>query len=270
MSKSNEKKRKENEDSTITKPKYITDLKLIREPDKQPLYICPSETEETFDDDLLKNNRLKKSSEKVGYGDPILVAVWLDDPNRESKTSEERVHMRIIEGRHRYLQDKNWPRKYVFVGSIKQFFDYQDFFGIRKKDNREERKAKIIMSGNFLRNQGTPLEEIAAELCRWKKGVYTPQEILDYVPQEWKNKARSANRKNKIIQKKDNDIVQKSTQELENLETENQRLKRELENEKAENQRLKRELENKETIIQNLGKEIEARMKKIMELESRR
>jgi len=116
MNKSNKKKKKENEDSTITKPKIITDPKLIKELDKEPLYICPSETKETFDDDLLKNNRLKKSSEKVGYGDPIHVAVCPDDPNKDSETSEERVHMRIIEGRHRYLQDKNWPRKYVLLG----------------------------------------------------------------------------------------------------------------------------------------------------------
>ena len=81
--------------------------------------------------------------------------------------------------------------------SIKQFFDYQILFGIRKKDNREERKAKIIMKGNSLRRQGIPLEKIAAELCKWTKDAYSPQQILEYVPQEWKNKTSSANRKNK-------------------------------------------------------------------------
>lgn len=231
MSKSKDKKGKENgKPPSTTKPKFITDPKLISELDKKSLYICPSETKRTLDDDLLENNKLKKSCEKVGPLDRVLVAVWFDDPNRDSETSEERVHMRIIEGRHRYLQDENWPRNYIDVGSTKQFWDYQRYFGVRKKDNPEERKAKIIMMGNFLRNHGTPLHKIAAELCRWLEDTHWPQEILDYVPQEWKDPTKAENRRKKTKLKNHDDIVQKPTQELENLQIQNQRLEEELKN----------------------------------------
>ena len=244
MSKSNEKKKKEPEDFIFTKPKNITDPKLIRELDKQPLYISPSETEKTFDKDLLKNNRLKKSCEKVGHGDPILVAAWFDDPNRDSETSEERVHLRIIEGRHRYLQDKNWPRKYIYVGSTWLFLSYQDYFGIRKKDNPEERKARIIARGNFLLNHGTSLQKIAAELCRWLEDTHWPKEILDCVPQEWKDPTKATNRLGKTKPKNEKTMDEKCQEELENLKVENQRLEQEVENLKKENQRLEQEVEN--------------------------
>ena len=67
---------------------------------------------------------------------------------------------------------------------------------------------------------------------------------------EKQDKLSKSKKKNK--QKKDNDIVQKPTQELENLQAKVLRLEQELEKEKAEKQRLANENEELKKYIAEL------------------
>ncbi len=92
----------------------ITDPKEIEELDKLDVWIAPNETNETFDQKIIagQSHDYIKSSKSVGQLRPIEIAVWKKDPNAKSDNSPERIHMRIINGRHRYKQDSKWRREY--------------------------------------------------------------------------------------------------------------------------------------------------------------
>jgi len=221
------------------KPEFITDKAFIAKLDKMDLYVCPSETEETYDQEMIQNNTLKKSADAVGQDSAIYVAVWPEDPNKDSATSEERVHGRIISGRHRHRADRNWKKKYIWItGGFNQYLYFRMAFDCKKKDNQAEKKAVLTMQGNHLLKQGCPIEKIAATLCRLHPEMHKPQ-ILNWLPEEWKDPTKATNRLGKTKPKNEKKMDEKCLEELENLKAEIKRKAEEIKDLENENQRLK-------------------------------
>lgn len=232
------------------KPEFITSKSYIAELDKMDLYICPSEGEETFDKEMIQNNTLKKSADAVGQDSAIYVAVWPEDPNKDSNTSEERVHGRIINGRHRYRADRNWKRKYIWItGGFQQYLYFRMIFDHKKKDNPAERKAVYMMQGNSLLKEGHPIEKISAIICRYHPEI-KKQRIINLLPEEWRDSKKAANRKGKTKQKNGKNIHEKCQQKIDELNVQLQNKKQETEDLKAENQILKKDNDNLREYIQ--------------------
>ncbi len=208
---------KENENSIpplTGKVEIITNQKLILELDKQDLYIPPGETWETFDQEMLRQDVLKKSANAIGQHSPISVAVWVDDPNKESDISHERVHLRIIDGRHRYKQNPKWKRQYISVNSFEQYCKYRLNIDLKKNHNPKEKEMLFGMMGRYLLKQGCQYEKIGSTLCKMYPEMHSSQ-ILRYLPSKWKDPTKAHNRLGKI-KLRDVNETKKIQQELEN------------------------------------------------------
>ena len=206
--------------------KKIEDKTTIEGLDKEALYIPPSEKSETMDNKLLEKNYLKNSKDEVGYQYPIKVAVWFEDPYKDSQTSEKRVHMRPLDGRHRYLQDPNWPREYYECESLDEFYQRRFNLDIKKKSNPNEWKKALKDYGNHLHDvEKVPLEKLGSTLCKKLRGVHK-MKILRYLPHEWKDSTKANNRLGKTKDKAKKNIHEKCQQEKESLKAEFQKLLR--------------------------------------------
>ncbi len=190
--------------------------------DQQKLYIAPSETEETFDKELLQNDKLLRSAKAVGQLSPIVVAIYPNDPYKDSN-SEQRLHLRIIEGRHRYKQDPNWKREYWLIDDFQEYCKLRLNYDIKKRSNPTELKAILRMQGEDLLLKGTPSEKIGSVICKNLEGIHKSQ-ILFHLPPEWKDSRKASNRLGKTKQKNGEHIHEKCLQEIANLKAKIQRL----------------------------------------------
>ncbi len=239
------------------KSKYvlITDPKRIEELDKKELYIAPNETEETFDQEMIsgKGHDLQKSSEEVGQLRPIEVAVWKNDPLKDSPNSAMRVDMRIINGRHRYKSNPKWRRVYYdFSGfyseekPLQPAIEYnlaKGHFDMQKKATKPEREVWVRNMCEIGMKNGVG----KADCCNWvvqlanAQGISNENSIREACSSEFKNKEMSGRRKNKTFESKGKEtkeikklkkVAGEKFQELEarklRLETENTQLQKEI------------------------------------------
>lgn len=238
--------------------KKIEDKTTIEGLDKEALYIPPSEKSETMDNKLLEKNYLKNSKDEVGYQYPIKVAVSFEDLYKDSQTSEKRVHMRPLDGRHRYLQDPNWPREYYECESLDEFYQRRFNLDIKKKSNPNEWKKALKDYGNHLYDvEKVPLEKIGSTLCKRLTGVHKTQ-ILRHVPPEWKDTTKANNRTGKTkknyenIHEKCEKTIEELKSQIEGQKEEMKRKENELENQKTDSQKLKQDNYNLTEYIKKL------------------
>ena len=266
------------------KYKIISDKKIIDELDKLPLYVPPNETEETYDMGMISgdNNDLIKSSETIGQHHPIEVAVWFDDPQKESTNSTARIHLRIINGRHRYKKNPDWRREYYdFTEFAKEgndpiieYYFAKSHFDMSKKGTKEERTIWVYdMCEHAMKTLGIPPQEC----CSWViqqariQGISNERSIFDACPTEFKNKKQAENREGKTWEKsgKETKEVKKLKKvagekfvELEatklRLETENVKLEKEnigLHEEANNTQRVVADLQQQLRLVANIEQE---------------
>jgi len=189
----------------IKDPKLLEKIKLEEEEEikngKEALYIAPNETDETMDQDMLnaRTHDLKTSADNVGQLRALEVAVWFDDPNKNSTNSLMRIHRRIINGRHRYRADITWRREYYdFSGfatkddKINPVLEYniaKGHFDMQKKATREERTV-------WVRNMcelGMKLGQEVTSICNWvvkrakKEGISNKDAITEVCEDKFKD-----------------------------------------------------------------------------------
>ena len=268
----------------LIKYKVITDKKIIEELDKLPLYIPPNETEETYDTEFIsgEKNDLTKSSEKAGELRPIEVSIWFDDPQKESTNSIDRIHLRIIDGRHRYKINPNWRREYhdfsefARAGSdpIVEYYFAKGHFDMRKTATKEERKVWVNdMCEHAMKSLGLPPQEC----CTWViqqariQGISNEKSIRDVCPKEFKDPSHVLVKEGKTFAKtgKDTKEIKKLKKvagekfvELEatklRLETENVKLEKEnigLHEEANNTQRVVADLQQQLRLVANIEQE---------------
>lgn len=211
--------------SNVLKPleaKYvkITDPKKIEEYNKQELYIPPHETKATYDSKLLNDNVYNKSKDRVGQLRPIEISVWEDDPNKESKNSHFRIHLRIMNGRHRYQQDKKWERVYYDFKPIadsgsnatlaylqaRQHFDLQKAQSPEEKIMLLEETAEII-----LKTTAIPMDKVCNEMVKLfvPQGLMSEVTIRNLCPVRYKDKEMADRKKGHTFEEKGKDTKKK-------------------------------------------------------------
>ncbi len=194
----------------------IVDPKKIEELNKMDLWIAPNETDETYDAKIIsgQSHDYKKSSEKVGQLRPIEVAVWYDDPNGKSDNSPERIHMRIINGRHRHRQNPDWRREYYDFGVYKdkedpvmEYYLARGHFDMQKKASREERRVLVVDMATRLMKRGQPAPECCTEIVKImeKQGISNENSIREVCPREFKDQEHAERKLGKTFEKADRD-----------------------------------------------------------------
>ncbi|MCP6727147.1 MAG: hypothetical protein KJI69_03925 [Patescibacteria group bacterium] len=204
----------------ITDPKVLEKIKAEEEEaikkGEQVLYIAPNETEETFDQEIISGSGhdLKKSSEEVGQLRPLEVAIWFGDPNKDSQNSNERIHRRIINGRHRHRADPTWRREYYdFAGfatedkPLAPAIEYhlaKGHFDMQKKATKGERTV-------WTRNMcvlGMKNGISKADCCNWvvqlanAQGISNENSIREVCDEQFKNKEMSKRKLDKTFESK--------------------------------------------------------------------
>jgi len=191
----------------------ISDPKLIEELDKTELWIAPNETDETYDTKIIagQSHDYQKSADSVGQLRPIEVAVWKEDPNAKSDNSPERIHMRIINGRHRYRQNPKWRREYYDFGvytdkkidPVMEYYLARGHFDMQKKASREERRVLVIDMATRLMKQGKRAPEVCAEIVNImeKQGISNENSIREVCPREFKDQGFADRKAGKTFEK---------------------------------------------------------------------
>ena len=219
----------------------ITDPKIIAELDQQTPYVSLMESLNTYDQESLNHQVYAKSAETVGEHRPVEIAVWFDDPNKDSIDNPFRVHMRVINGRHRLLQNPNWHRKYYDLGiaddKVLAYYQLRQHFDLQKKSSPEERVVLIEQMCMYLnKEQGLPPQECCAAVVKLlvPQGVASEGRITTACPQKYKQVAFVERKKGKTFEKagRDTSDVKKVKDKIGaktiKLEAEVQRLNTEL------------------------------------------
>lgn len=187
--------------------KKIEDLELIKKYNSMDLYIPPHETSATFDNEMLNRNAFGNSEKIIGQHRPIEVAIWEDDPEKNSPNAWNRIHLRIIDGRHRYRSNQKWKRKYHDLSKAPEpvlvYYDLRLHFDMQKKSKPEERIALIEQLGEYLmKEKGIPMHKVCNEIVKmWvPQGIASDVWIRRLCPQKFKDLPHSLNRKNKTFE----------------------------------------------------------------------
>ncbi len=265
------------------KYKIITDKKIIDGLNKLPLYVAPNETEETYDKDILsgKGHDLKKSSEEVGQLRPIEVAVWFDDPNKDSDRATDRIHMRIINGRHRYKFVPEWRREYYDfsefvkqkINPVEEYYYAKGHFDMQKKASKSERAVWAKDMCEMFMKEGTPPHECCKKLvekCK-QQGISNENSIREVCSAEFKDKEMMSRKMGKTFESKGMDtkeikklkkvagekFVDMESRKLK-LESENTQLQKEIiglrdDNKKGVN--VQEDLQQQLRLVANIGQE---------------
>ncbi len=213
------------EQSNVLKPleaKYVkvTDPKKIEEYNKLDLYIPPHETTATFDTKLLKDDVYNKSKDRVGQLRPIEIAVWEDDPNKASKNSHFRIHLRIMNGRHRYRQDKSWDRVYYDFKPIADsganatlaYLQARQHFDLQKAQSPEEKVMLLEETAEIiLKTTAIPMDKVCNEMVKLfvPQGLMSEVTIRNLCPVRYKDKEMSDRKKGHTFEEKGKDTKKK-------------------------------------------------------------
>jgi len=205
----------------LAKYKIITDPKIIAELDKLPLYIPPNETDETYDEDFIsgQGNDLSKSSEQVGQLRPIEVSVWFNDPQKDSTNSIDRIHLRVINGRHRYKKDPTWRREYydftdfVVAGEdpIVEYYFAKGHFDMQKTATREERAVWV---NNMCEHAMKTLGLQADKCCEWvvdranEQGISSGTSIREVAEKRFKDPKQMLRKEGKTFESAGKDTLE--------------------------------------------------------------
>lgn len=210
------------------KSRIITDPKLIVKYDKESdyQYYIPLAEKASLDQNAINSHAFTNASKELGIEyQPLLIAVNEDDEFKDTKDSPFRIHLRVWQGKHRYLDSislkQRWHVKYVKFDSFEEF--------IKTRPLLEERKDTDIL-GNNVRSRQIQDDVISTANKLWVVDGITPKsticmkliEILGhgkpysestirrYCPQEFKDERRSKNRSmsvNKTSKKSKKDII---------------------------------------------------------------
>jgi len=204
----------------ITDPKILEKIKAEEDEAKkkgeQVLYIAPNETDETFDQEIIagRGHDYKKSSDEVGQLRPLEIAIWFGDPNKNSQNSNERIHRRILNGRHRYRDVPDWRREYYdFSGfateekPLAPAIEYnlaKGHFDMQKKATKMER---TVWTRNMC-ELGMKSGIGKADCCNWvvqlatAQGISNENSIREVCDEQFKNKEMSKRKLDKTFESK--------------------------------------------------------------------
>lgn len=226
----------------------ITDPELIEKYNKLELFIATNEGLDTMDTEHL--SMLKESRNRVGTLRPIEVAINEDDPYRDTQRND-RIHLRIINGRHRYMDDPKSPRKYYSIPSFDNYNLARLHFDLQKKKSAKEMK---VVFNNWaekkMKEDMIPPAEVCGKLIEelHLNGIQlsetTVRELLDPI---YKDPAKSKAKSGKTFEKSgkktkiDKIVDEKAGQKLDAKEAELLKYKNEVDALQIENDGLRKD-----------------------------
>ena len=200
----------------------IVDSELIEQYNQefQGNFFIPESENKTFDDENLMNKTYVESAKKIGGQIvPISVAVCDHDKFKESEESSFRIHGRIIDGRHRYVQSKaqgiDWSVNYYTVESFEEYMVLRSHFDSKKKENPREQQVKFMELCEYMfKEQGIPKQDIGKLIVeQYSPTPYSSSAIRNWLPDEFKDQEQAEKRKGKTKPieetKKGKEIVKK-------------------------------------------------------------
>ena len=242
-------------DSTLK----ITDEETIKKINSEVIDLYISKDEDgTMDDEVLEQGRYTKSAEEIG-GQYIPIAVAycpnditlmtkLDDGNDNpdyNPQSPFRVHGRIIDGRHRYIDAKsrglNWEVTYYRVKDYPHYAQLRKHLDQKKTPNKKENE---VFFGNVCKyifeKEGVPIEDVCKIAIDRFQNTMSESAIRSYIPPEFKDSRMAAIRQGmkkdledtvlgkkiveklkkqsgKELSKKDKEIARLQTEQTENI-----------------------------------------------------
>ncbi|GEM_PF-6486976 len=236
----------------------IVDAELIKKIDAEMVELFISkEEQETLDDDVIEEGRLIKSAEEIGgQYIPIAVAYCPTDPTMQKKLdgkdnpnynpeSYYRVHGRIIDGRHRYLNAKGsgtkWDITYFNIKDFDHYAKLRKHLDQKKTPNKKENEVffEQVCKHKF-EVLGIPIEDICKLVVDEYANTMSKPAIRSYIPSQYKDSKMAAIRQGatkeleetvagkkiaeklkkktgKELSKKDKEIEKLHTEETENL-----------------------------------------------------
>jgi len=216
------------------------------------------EEEGTMDDDVLEKNRYTNSAEEIGgQYIPIAVAYCPTDPTIIKKLDDGndnpdynpqspfRVHGRIIDGRHRWLDAKSkgvtWDITYYNIKDYNHYGQLRKHLDQKKAPNRLENEIFFASVCKYVfEKEGVPLEDVCKEVVDRFKNTMSEPAIRSYIPPMFKDSKMAALRQGakkdldqtvmgkkiaeklkkqsgKELSKKDKEIQKLHTEQSENL-----------------------------------------------------
>lgn len=176
--------------------KKITDSDKIKTYDMERPYVSPGESSKTYDREQLDN--LKNSMLDAGTLEPIKIAICPNDPYKNSN-SQYRVHGRILDGKHRYQIDANWPREYFDFSEFQNpFLEYniqRQHFDLHKKRTKAETESLVKQALDYhYQELHVPREQVCRRVAKYyeSRGIMKEVTVYRNCPDEYKDKSQQA------------------------------------------------------------------------------
>ena len=183
----------------------ITDVELIQRYNQefQGNFFIPESEDKTFDTESLSLGTYVESSKKIG-GQIIPIAVAICDDDKFKDTEESfRIHGRIIDGRHRYVQSKaqgiDWEVNFFRIKSFEEYMILRSHFDSKKKENPKEQKVKFRELCEYMfKEKGIPKQDIGKMVVQqYSPTPYSSSAIRNWLPDEFKDQEQAEKRKGK-------------------------------------------------------------------------
>ena len=165
----------------------------------------PKDEQGTMDDDVIENNRYTKSAEEIGgQYIPIAIAYCPTDPTMrkeldDGKTNPDynsespfRVHGRIIDGRHRYLDAKSkglkWDITYYQIKDYNHYGQLRKHLDQKKAPNKKENEVFFAQVCKYVfEKEGVPLEDVCKIVVNRYKNTMSEPAIRSYIQSMFKD-----------------------------------------------------------------------------------
>lgn len=230
----------------------ITDPKLIQKylNHFKDFYI-PASEHDTYDTELLDSDILFKSSEVIGQKNPIEVAINEKDVNPES--SPFHIHLRIIDGRHRWKQSIKhevvWATKFYRVSDYEQYMKLRGHFDSKKRITNEERTEYFEKLAKYYEDvlQIEPTK-ICQSIIRDFSPPFNEATVRRYVPPKYKDPSKQLGCYASVKKRHPVSIKDIQTKKPELIRNDYARFRRELEITEIENEYLRGEIGHRSII----------------------
>jgi hypothetical protein len=188
----------------------VDDIKKYDSFFRSEFYIPDFESSgDTFDNEELMESNYTKSAEAIGTQiHAIAVAICDEDPvmqegqpeyNPESKF---RIHGRIADGRHRYLESKNagkeWRHEYYRVRNFEEFMLLRSHMDVKKKQSGQEMINKFEQICEYHHETlGIPKPEVCAIVVEKYNPPYAKSSLRHWIKSEYKDDKMAKRREGK-------------------------------------------------------------------------
>lgn len=258
----------------LIQERTVTDPKEIARYDRESglkWYIHKDDIS-TVDKVLIQDQSYTESKKNIGELSSIYVAVCDDDPFKDSQVSPYRIHFRLGDGLHRFLQTENskvkWTHRYVRVKDFEEFIFLWSQFGSNKSPEtiREQKRVKVMEFCNYVYDiiGITPKTKVAAYVMKklGNKHPYGNTVLNELIPEEFKDMS-----KNRYQIKKDSEIPKKKSKKDILIEKLNNQIDSHLKTINEMKMRIKPP-DEKDLVIKDLDAKYANSVRKILRLEN--